>query len=400
MLGNKLRIQFLRRMTKHFRAGYIIPVFILCAGSLSAAPLESGFALAPRAGAPQNERDAAFREARSRLLTAAARYENTPYRFGGTDQRGLDCSGFVYLSFRDALGVSVPRNTGALYTWAQGIHLANAQPGDLLFFRTTRSNSISHVGIYVGGRRFIHSASDGPVTGVIYSSLDESYWSRTFAGAGRAFPASSSPQGGQRIPEAQTVSANISSEVRSPSPDTHREGNVAPGREFAVRENNFIVGFAVAPTWNTFLPYGRIVRGVAGQVRVGYIIRPFGRQMILGLELRPEWDGALGITRLPVTFSWGLSDRLRLFFGPAFSFGDAGLATFYGDRDYTGGTSWIGAAGITAALFTAKVGNADLSPYGELAWQSYYRDGFSSHFPADFSAGFRVSTGLRLSWRL
>jgi len=45
------------------------------------------------------------------------------------------------------------------------------------------------VGIYVGDRRFIHSASEGPETGVIYSSLDERYWSLAYAGAGRVFPA-------------------------------------------------------------------------------------------------------------------------------------------------------------------------------------------------------------------
>jgi hypothetical protein len=57
-----------------------------------------------------------------------------------------------------------------------------------LFFRTGANANITHVALYLGNRRFIHSASAGANTGVIYSSLDEEYWARTFAGAGRVFP--------------------------------------------------------------------------------------------------------------------------------------------------------------------------------------------------------------------
>jgi probable lipoprotein NlpC len=128
------------------------------------------------------------REARLKVIAAAERYQGTPYRYGGVDARGLDCSGLVYLSFRDALAVSVPRTTGALDAWAEKIPVESLQPGDLLFFTTLGqgNKTKSHVGIYAGNNRFIHSASDGPKTGVMYSRLDESFWSRSYAGAGRA----------------------------------------------------------------------------------------------------------------------------------------------------------------------------------------------------------------------
>jgi probable lipoprotein NlpC len=175
----------------HFPRPRILIVFIklvFCTISLYAAPLNNGFTLAPAAKSSPAEKTAASQEARQQVLAAAGKYEHTPYRYGGLDQRGLDCSGLVYVSYRDALGVSVPRNTWSLYSWVEKVSIEDALPGDLLFFITTGNGSISHVGIFVGDGRFIHAASEGPVTGVMYSSLDERYWSRTFAGAGRALP--------------------------------------------------------------------------------------------------------------------------------------------------------------------------------------------------------------------
>ncbi|MCL2043757.1 MAG: C40 family peptidase [Treponema sp.] len=168
-------------------------ILILCIGFLHAVPIDVVFPSDSSAPVTPDERAAASEIARSLLLAAAARYEHTPYRYAGITQDGLDCSGLVYLSFLNALGVSVPRSSEGLYTWTVRITLEEAEPGDLLFFRTTGTNRITHVGIYTGNRRFIHSASQGAVTGVLYSSLDERYWLNAYAGAGRVFPATTVP---------------------------------------------------------------------------------------------------------------------------------------------------------------------------------------------------------------
>jgi hypothetical protein len=160
-----------------------------------------------------------------------------------------------------------------------------------------------------------------------------------------------------------------------------------------------ILGVAAAPTWKAFSPGGNIIRGAAGQFRVGTEVTPFGYSMIIGMELRPEWDGALGVFRLPLTFSWGLNDKLRIFAGPALSFGNAMLSTSGEDRYYTGGTSWLGAAGITIAPVAFKIAAGELAPYGELAWQSYINKDSENNFGYDFAAGLRFSTGLRYTWR-
>jgi len=366
-------------VNRHFPPFYILIGLVMalafCAVSLPAAPLNNGFTLAPAAKSSPAEKTAAFQEARQQVLAAAGKYEHTPYRYGGLDQRGLDCSGLVYVSYRDALGVSVPRNTWSLYSWVEKVSIEDALPGDLLFFMTTGNGSISHVGIFVGNGRFIHAASEGPTTGVMYSSLDERYWSRTFAGAGRALP-----------------ETGPGASINNKNPATAHNN----------QENGILMGVAMAPTWNTYSTSAdnNLLRGVVSQFRVAAAVEPFGQPMIFGLELRPEWDRVLGIYRLPITFSWGMNDKLRFFLGPAFSFGNAELDVAGGTRQYIGGTSWFGAAGITAAPFAVKVAGNDLSPYAELAWQSYVSNNAQFNFGADLAAGFRFSTGIRYTWKI
>jgi len=167
----------------------VMMIFIVL--GLYAAPLERGYPLAPGAGASAEERAQAYINARTKVIEAAVKYLGTPYRYGGTSEAGMDCSGFMFRCFHDALGVSLPRSSSILFTWVVSVPVENAQPGDLVFFRTNGSRGINHVGLYVGNRHFIHAASAGSQTGVIFSSLNEQYYISSFAGFGRAFPETS-----------------------------------------------------------------------------------------------------------------------------------------------------------------------------------------------------------------
>jgi probable lipoprotein NlpC len=139
-----------------------------------------------RLGAEVPLADVSATDARERFISAAQNYRGVPYRYGGLDRTGLDCSGLVFLSFRDSLQVEVPRRAEDLYHWTERLETDDMQPGDLVFFR--RNGHVFHVGIYIGEGWFFHSASSGPQTGVMYSRLDENFWSRNYAGAGRALP--------------------------------------------------------------------------------------------------------------------------------------------------------------------------------------------------------------------
>ncbi|MDR0464513.1 MAG: C40 family peptidase [Treponema sp.] len=169
----------------------ITAVFIFSAlvfPALYAAPLEYGYSLAPGAAYSDTERAFVFSNIRQRIVNAAVHYIGVPYQYGGSSLSGLDCSGLLCLTFMDAIGVTVPRSASDLFTWSERVEIEDAQSGDLLFFRTGTGANINHVALYLGNGRFIHSASSGPQTGVIYSTLDEPYYNGCFAGAGKAFP--------------------------------------------------------------------------------------------------------------------------------------------------------------------------------------------------------------------
>jgi probable lipoprotein NlpC len=369
-----------------------------------AAPLTSGFNLAPRASASSEEKAQAYSLARQRVIEAARRHEGVPYVYGGMTPRGLDCSGFIGLSFRDALGITIPRSASGLYSWSERIPYEKAQSGDFLFFRTGNTRSITHVAIYLGNRNFIHSASAGARTGVIISSLNENYWANTFAGAGRAFPAGETSTEAAPNNSSNTSSLNTSGQSRAVS-DTNTSG--ASGSSSRAKRPNlfsddhevrFFFGAGFAPTWNGFIKDGDLIRGFSSQLLVGVDTHLFGMRMVFGFEVRQEYDSALGVFRLPVTFSWGPNEKIKIFAGPVYSFGNASLSIDDEQRYYTGGTSWLGTIGITAAPFTFKSADSEIAPYVEAAWQSYFSNNSSSDLAADFSAGFRFSTGIR--WML
>jgi cell wall-associated NlpC family hydrolase len=105
----------------------------------------------------------------------------TPYRMGGNDKNGVDCSAFVLAIYQDLFGVQIPRTTSTQVTIGEQVSPEELQPGDLVFFRPSRSQ---HVGIYLRDGEFAHaSASEG----VTISRLDETYWDRAYWTSRRLF---------------------------------------------------------------------------------------------------------------------------------------------------------------------------------------------------------------------
>lgn len=99
-------------------------------------------------------------------------WQGTPYRIGGSSSIGIDCSGFVQITYREQFGINLPRTTEQQLRIGQRISRAELQPGDLVFFRNGR-----HVGIYLEGHNFLHAST---TRGVMISSLKNTYWSRHY----------------------------------------------------------------------------------------------------------------------------------------------------------------------------------------------------------------------------
>ena len=110
------------------------------------------------------------------LVNEAMKYKGTPYKYASATTKGID-----------VLDISLPRSSSGIASFCTKLsEKAEPQIGDFLFFNTT-GKGISHVGIYLGDGTFIHSASDGPKTGVIISALNESYWKKCFLFYGSIF---------------------------------------------------------------------------------------------------------------------------------------------------------------------------------------------------------------------
>jgi cell wall-associated NlpC family hydrolase len=148
------------------------PILTGCAasGARKPAPLTA----AHQAREPQLDRAAA-------AASIAQQQLGVRYHYGGANpSAGFDCSGLVFYSYRQA-GLHVPRTSQAQYTAAQKIALADARPGDVLFFRD--QTKLSHVGIYLGQRRFVHAPSSGRSVSV--GRLDSPYYREHFVAVGR-----------------------------------------------------------------------------------------------------------------------------------------------------------------------------------------------------------------------
>ena len=138
----------------------------------------SGCAWGPRH--PSDDSPAPASPAAVQAIDLATGLIGAPYRWGGATPDGFDCSGLVYYTFGKA-GLSVPRTSQAQYHAARPVPIAQAAPGDLVFFG--RRGRISHVGIYLGDERFVHAPETGRT--VTIARLSDGYYRERFAGVGR-----------------------------------------------------------------------------------------------------------------------------------------------------------------------------------------------------------------------
>lgn len=113
----------------------------------------------------------------------------TPYRWGGNDKSGIDCSAFVQRLYENVFGVNLVRTALEQFGTCKMLWKTDSlKEGDLVFFASNvrgrhhhTSKRISHVGIYLANNYFVHASSSN---GVMISSLKEDYWQAKFAGAG------------------------------------------------------------------------------------------------------------------------------------------------------------------------------------------------------------------------
>jgi len=137
---------------------------------------------APGTGAPDARRSSGKGNVDGYALAGTAlSFRGTPYRNGGSDPKGFDCSGFIQYVF-SRYHLAIPREVRDLYRMGKSLKPDQLTAGDLVFFTTTEPGA-THVGMAIGGDQFVHAPSTAGVVRVEH--LSAGYWSQRFLGARR-----------------------------------------------------------------------------------------------------------------------------------------------------------------------------------------------------------------------
>lgn len=109
------------------------------------------------------------------LYAQYGEWRSVKYKSGGLSKKGVDCSGFVFLTYDSRFSIKLPRSTDEQVSVGSEIPQSKLVPGDLVFFRTGKTTR--HVGIFIEDRKFVHASTE---KGVMISSLDDQYWARAY----------------------------------------------------------------------------------------------------------------------------------------------------------------------------------------------------------------------------
>jgi cell wall-associated NlpC family hydrolase len=159
----------------------VVSLTVFAAGCATSAAVPKPFPGAPAAEAPAPEPVSPEAVDASAIVETALSFRGVPYRNGGSDPAGFDCSGLVQYVFAQH-GVALPRETREQFEMGTDVRLAGIEPGDLIFFRTTASGP-SHVGVAIGGDEFVHAPSTRGVVRV--ERFSAPYWASRIVGARR-----------------------------------------------------------------------------------------------------------------------------------------------------------------------------------------------------------------------
>lgn len=117
------------------------------------------------------------------LMIEAASWIGVPYKYGGDDKRGVDCSGLTYNIYSKVYGIRLSRRSSEQYKKdVRRVPKSDLISGDLVFFSTGNGEKVTHVGIYLKDDKFIHSSSS---KGVVINNLEQNYYKRNFVSGGK-----------------------------------------------------------------------------------------------------------------------------------------------------------------------------------------------------------------------
>ena len=312
---------------------------------------------------------------RENLITEAKKYIGCPYVFGAAGPDSFDCSGLIFYAAKQANGTKLPRTAKSLYSYAKIVSDKEKEPGDLLFFKTTSSGTVSHVGIYIGNDQFISALSDGPNTGVILSSLNEAYWKPKYLGVGQIYKSGKTNAEKKAEEQAEKADENESLEGRNFFDNLIFDGTISGGWSF-YKPKSFMINF-------------RGVDFTANALFDSIPLKPG-----LGFSLR--YNAGLDVFQIPVNISISPSDYVRFYLGPVFTVGNPKMNGI--DSEFEAGV-FPGIFGIT--LSTPSITRKSKIKVQFIQDISYSvcnkPDGSALGFKESLAAGLVFFTGVKVS---
>ena len=333
---------------------------------------------------------------REALITEAKKYIGSPYVNGATGPESFDCSGFIYFIARKSLKQQLPRSAHAMYRFVEHISDDEIEAGDLLFFSASSSGRMTHVGLYIGGDKMIHAASDGPKTGVIVSSRNERYWKTHYVGAGRFILSAKGTAGAASDNSDKQKADAPSSGKNTPSKSSRKDttkvdtAQKKSGGDSGRFIDNFYCSFSASIDWSFFKDnaFDANFRGACTEADVTISKWPLCPG--IGTMIRGYEGGAVFV---PLMLVLSPAAAVRIYAGLAVALG---APTFSGERMSV--SSFPGVFGISFCTPSLDAGSVSIRFTQDISYTVFKkRDGSMPSSGDAFCAGFAFATGIRVS---
>ena len=333
---------------------------------------------------------------REKFVAESKKYVGCPYVYGATGPDSFDCSGLIYYVANQALGLQLPRTSKAMYSFCKVVPKEKMEEGDLLFFKTNNTASITHVGIYIGGSQFISAISDGPNSGVIISSLDQEYWKPKYVGCGQ-FLASGKDKSSsvkRNFDDEQNFNSSNSKTAKKSAQNSNT--NFA-GSSFYNPDVDFLDSLTfdgiVACGWSLFSPNEFMLKWRGLNFETNVRISKWVLEPGFGFGIR--YNYGINVVQIPLIFSATLNDYVRFYAGPVITFGNPKMIS---TEKEISSSFFPGILGVTFSTPSFSINKAKVQFIQDVSYTVFNNpDNAALSFIESASAGIVMFTGIKVT---
>ena len=333
---------------------------------------------------------------REKFVAESKKYVGCPYVYGATGPDSFDCSGLIYYVANQALGLQLPRTSKAMYSFCKVVPKEKMEEGDLLFFKTNNTASITHVGIYIGGSQFISAISDGPNSGVIISSLDQEYWKPKYVGCGQ-FLASGKDKSSSVKRNFDDEKSFNSSDSKTAKKSAQNSNTNFAGSSFYNPDVDFLDSLTfdgiVACGWSLFSPNEFMLKWRGLNFETNVRISKWVLEPGFGFGIR--YNYGINVVQIPLIFSATLNDYVRFYAGPVITFGNPKMIS---TEKEISSSFFPGILGVTFSTPSFSINKAKVQFIQDVSYTVFNNpDNAALSFIESASAGIVMFTGIKVT---